>query len=715
MTIDFESIKRAIARVDAQGDGTGKTGTAFYVGGKYALTALHVVADTRNRPPAFLRSIKLQFPDAPTPVGATVVDELWSAEGDWAVLECETPPNAVAIEFGPEPAYGKEWTTYGFPDISPTGMAMAGEVRDAKLRPLAGFAELPQHPALQLFCKEAAAGMGARMHGFSGAPCLVDGKAVGILRSTLVEDMVDGQFQRLLFTQAGTVYATPVRSVVEWQADRRKSILPGSWALPEIMTRDFVVLLSQREPDPTGEADKPQQVALRGVAWQAYRNVKDRSLSEPYFLAAADAVSSEEHLQECVRVLCNAKVVVFDATDFEPAIMFLAGIRAVVRRGVTLLSVGGDYALGKELAIPFSVTDANIVAHSREQNRSTIANSVTLLTQRITRGLDAMRSPLFLDLPVYDAIRRLPAERRGVIPSNEGVLVLCPFDEPYAMFWDENLKQALMGELEKLRKERKLTEPASFGVSRSFELNSPRLVTHAVYEAIRRVQSCVIDLSGWSPNVLFELGVRLAASGERTACIIEESWEGKVRKEWLQQCRSIESHFVADGFRYNPTQTWEGQAAFSNAYGPDALPLKSALLDGGLHKLIEHALDMDSEPASRPVFLDLLDQAATFSRDPGSGGRSKPVGLFPGNTELIRREETAEFERLLAAWLYVSNRYTPDEILGNATIRNAVYDVVQALFERHVERFAAESKSAAGDMMDKIDEWRQQHGRSPAG
>ena len=54
--------------------------------------------------------------------------------------------------------------------------------------------------------------------------------------------------------------------------------------------------------------------------------------------------------------LCNAKVVAFDATDFELAIMFLAGIRAVVRRGVTLLSVGGDHALGKELAIPSSVS-----------------------------------------------------------------------------------------------------------------------------------------------------------------------------------------------------------------------------------------------------------------------------------------------------------------------------------------------------------------------
>lgn len=713
MTVDFERIKRAIARVDAEGDAGKKTGTAFYVGGKYALTALHVVADTRTGRPTFLRTVKLQFQDAPSQVGAAVVSDLWSAEGDWAVLECETAPDAIPIELGPVPAQDTEWLTYGFPEISPAGMTIKGTVRDPSLRRLPQPNELPPHPLLQLYCEEAAAGQGARMHGFSGAPCLINGKAVGILRSTLTEEIIDGQYKRLVFTQAGTVHATPTSSIVEWQSDRRKTTLIGSWAPPAIVTRDFVVLLSQREPDPAGEADKRQQVALRGVARQAYRNIKDRGLGEPYFLAAADAVSSEERLQECVRALCNAKVVVFDVTDFEPAIMFLVGIRAVVKRGVTLLSVGGDYALGKQLEIPFSVTDANIVAHSREQNLSTIANSVDLLTERIARGLDAMRSPMYLDLPVYDAIRRLPAARRGIIPSSDGVLVLCPFDEPYSSFWDENLKQALMGELKKLRKERKMTEPASFGVSRSFELNSPRLVTHAMYEAIRRAQSCVIDLRSWSPNVLFELGVRLVASGERTACIINDNWEEEVRKEWLPQCRSLASYFITDDFRYNPKKNWEDQATFSNAYGPDSLPLTSTLLDGRLHSLVERSLDIDSEPASRQVFLDLRDQAATFSRDPGSGGRSKPVGLFPGNVELVRREETAEFDRLLAAWLYVSTCYKLDKILGDAEIRDAVYDVIQQMFERHIDRLTAETKSKAGDMMDKIDEWRDQNGRSP--
>lgn len=709
---DSERIKQAIAKVEAEGNGSKKNGTGFYVGGRYVLTALHVVADTGTRPPTFLRSITLQFTETSQPISATVAEDLCSVDGDWAVLELKEPPPAIAIELGPEPVKGVEWETYGFPDIAPTGMSIDGDVSNPNLHPLQESDELPKHPLIQLYGKQAAAGMGARMNGFSGAPCLVNDKAVGILRSTLKEEFINGRQQRLLFTQAGTLYATPARSVFEFQAKRRKAILPGSWAPPGIIMQDFVVVLSQCEPDSTGEATSAQQVALRGVAWQAYRNVKDRGLGEPYFLAAADAVSSQDRLQECVHMLCNAKVVVFDMTDFEPAIMFLAGIRAVVRRGVTLLSIGNDYALGKELKIPFNITDANIVAHSREQNRSTIGNSVMLLTRRIERGLDAIHSPQYLDLPVYDAIRRLPVERRGIIPSIEGVLVLCPFEAPYATFWDENLKPALVGELEKLRSKSKLIGLASFGVSRSFELNSPRLVSHAVYEAIRRVQSCVIDLSGWSANVLFELGVRLAASGGRTACIIAGNWKRKVRKEWLPQCRSLESHFVADGFRYNPVQTWEGQAAFSNAYGPDAMPLKSTLLAGGLHRLVEHALDVDSEPASRPVFLDLQDQATMFSRDPGQGGRPKPVGLFPGNAKLIKLEEAAEYERLLAAWLYVSNRFTSEEILGNATTRDAAYKVIQSLFERHADRLTAESKSAAGDMMDKIDEWRTEHARS---
>lgn len=596
-----------------------------------------------------------------------------------------------------------------------------GTITDPNRQPLPDYTDLFPRPVLQLYAKEAASGKGGRMHGFSGSPCLVDGVAVGILRSMIACEEIDGARERRLYAEAGTLYATPAQSVVEFQRKLGKSVLPGSWAPPQVEKikdlGDLVVLLSQREPNPVQQDDEGQQLKLREVVREAYLRLQHQGLSEPVFLAATEAFSSAKQFEECVRALCCAKIVVFDATDFEPAIMFLAGIRAVVRRGVTLLSIGDKYALGKQLTIPFNVTDANIVAHSYEQDQSRTVDSVSLLAQRVERGLDGVQSTQYLDLPVYDAIRRLSADRRGIIPSSEGALVLCSFGDHYEEVWEKVLQPGLDSALKNLRTDSKLTEPASFGVSRSFELNSPQLVSHAVYEAIRRVQLCVVDLSGWSPNVLFELGVRLAASGWHTACIIEEGWEKNVpKKEWLPQCRTLVKYLINDGFTYNPKKkTWIGQEAFRKAYSPDALPLESVLLKRKVHELVEDKLDIDSEPASRPVFLDLLDQAATFLRDPGPGGNTKPVGLFPGNAELPKREEAAEFDRLFAAWLYLSNRFTSDEILGNATIRDATYKVIQSLFERHAERLGAEFKNLVGDMgdmMDKIDDWRTDHARS---
>ena len=388
---------------------------------------------------------------------------------------------------------------------------------------------------------------------------------------------------------------------------------------------------------------------------------------------------------------------------------------------VTLLSVGGNYALGKQIMIPFNVTDANIVAHSHAQDQSRGVDSVTLLTQRIQRGLDEMHSPHYLDLPVYAAIRNLPEDRRGIIPSAEGVLVLCPFDESYTSVWQDTLELALGNELNILRKRQ---GGAILGVSRSFELNSPRLVTQAVYEAIRRAQDCVVDLTYWSPNVLFELGVRLAASSESTACIIDKRWEQKVRDKWQRdkcqwdkwqtQCRSFVSMLVPEECMYDASQNWQQQTAFKYVYGREARHPQSGPLAGELHTLVERALDVEGEPASRPVYQELQDQAALFSRPPGSGGRSKPPSLFPGNKELVQREATADFERLLAAWFYISNRYEPNVILENSQLRDSCYSVIRTLLARHESRLTECVKAALSERRDKINEWRDTHDRNRA-
>lgn len=699
MTDVFEEVKRAIAKVSL--GGIDKTGTAFYIGGRFALTALHVVAETEEALPRFHPAIQLRYPNTQNSFDAKVVQEFWSMEGDWAVLECEPPPSAAAIEFRANVERDDQWLCHGYPEIQIDGMTIGGKVRDPQAhqldRPDAGY-------LLQLLSEEASAGMGAPLHGLSGAPCLVDGQAVGIMRSTLIKNLTDGELARHVFTQAGTAYATPCAQVIQWQVDRRLATLSGSWSPPQMVLEDFIVLLSSREGLPDAGDGGNERLALRDVAERAQKRLKPGSLSKPCYVYAAEVVATREALEQCVSALCRAKVVVLDASGFEPAIMFLAGIRAVCRRGVTLLSVGGNYSLGEELSVPFDIRDANIVVHSLRQNDSPIGDSVSLLAERIRRGLKERDSPQYLDLPVYDAIRLLPSDRRGIIADEEGVLVLCPFDPTHQVFWDKRLKRALVNELSTLRERKDLPAgSAVIGVARSFELNSPRLVTQALYEAIRRMQSCVTDLTDWSPNVLFELGVRLAASGQRSVCILDRSWDQELAGETAAQMRSLAALLVNENFLYEPTKPWEAQKVFGNAYGVETFPPPPLLRDGALHSLIEHELDIEMEPASRPVYSELLSQAALFSRSAGSGGRSKPVGLFPGNSKLIEREEEAEFERLVAVWLYLAHRYDRKSLLAQDTLCKTLDEVITTLFERHAGRLSERMTADLSELADSIE------------
>lgn len=699
MSDDFESLKKAVARVTFVDNN--KTGTAFYVGNSIALTALHVVADVDVSPPRFLGGVMLRFPGIPEPISAEPDPEFWSQDGDWAALRCATPPTAKAIEFGGDVDRDADWQAYGYPGIEADGMNPRGKVRDSMFRRL----EQPRAGSmLQLFCEEAAAGRGAPLHGLSGAPCLVNGKAVGILRSTLVKDLVDGSLRRELVTVAGTVYATPCQQVVQWQIDHRRSLLPSGWAPAKIALEDFLVVLSSQETAP-GEVPKgKKRLALRNVINVAFKNLQPGVLSKPHFVTAGDVMVNREALSEFVAALCRAKVVVFDVSGFEPAVMFLAGVRAVCRRGLTLLSVGGNVALGEELGVPFNIKDANIVVHSLKQNKESTTDSVTLLTDRLRRGLREIDSPQYLDLPVFDAVRVLPPDRRGIIPDEEGVLVLCSFEHGYRPFWKEKLRMALGNELKRLRDQKNLTGNAVVGVARSFELASPRLVTQAVYEAIRRMQSCVVDLTGWSPNVLFELGVRLAASGQRSVCIIERGWADKLPACDPAQVHRLASLLLSDEFLYDAELTWEEQDVFSNAYGAAPLPPPPLLTEGALHTLVERNLEVELEPAARPVHAELLAQAALFSRPAGAGGRSKPVGLFPGNTRLTDFEEEADFERLMAVWLYLTHRYDRPELLANAGLCKALDEAITALFDRHSKRLTAAMTEELNDLADAIED-----------
>ena len=310
-----------------------------------------------------------------------------------------------------------------------------------------------------------------------------------------------------------------------------------------------------------------------------------------------------------------------------------------------------------------------------------------------------MRSPYYLDLPVYDALRRLPPDRRGVIASDEGVLVLCSFDETYLKrAWKGLIQPALQHQLTLLQQQRKgQRDSAGLGVARSLEISSARLVSQALFETIRRAQSCVADLTGYPANVFFELGVRFAASSERTACLIDSKWEDTVKPSRRNQYRPLVSMLVPKAHCYDATIGWENQDAFEKVFGRKAVA-GTGVLGGSVHATVERALDVRHEPAARPVYRELLDAAELFSRTPGKGGRSKPVGLFPGHHELPTKEEEAEFDRMLAAWYYLEHRYSSDERASVTALADAVAGIAQIMSQRHSQRLKQLSKTDAAEI-----------------
>jgi hypothetical protein len=83
--------------------------------------------------------------------------------------------------------------------------------------------------------------------------------------------------------------------------------------------------------------------------------------------------------------------------------MLLLGIRAVARNSITILTVGGDEAIGDTQDIPFLLKDANIVYHSEKQERGGISPH-NMLRSRLRYGIRYFGSYDVVDLPVFGGV-----------------------------------------------------------------------------------------------------------------------------------------------------------------------------------------------------------------------------------------------------------------------------------------------------------------------
>jgi tetratricopeptide (TPR) repeat protein len=188
--------------------------------------------------------------------------------------------------------------------------------------------------------------------------------------------------------------------------------------------------------------------------------------------------------------------------------------------------------------------------------------------------------------------------------------------------------------------------------------------------------------------VLFELGVRLAVSRHPTTCIIEKKLLTPAGCE--VQCGRLLALLVPEPQRYDVEKEYLEEPAFARAYGPKAVLPAAGIAAGLIYECVEKQLQVEGEPAARPVYRELLDSAELFARVSVRAGVTKPVGLFPGSAALTGLEETAEFERLLSAWLFLDARFGEKAIREDrGPLRVSAGQTVDALLSRHQRALAS--------------------------
>ncbi len=262
--------------------------------------------------------------------------------------------------------------------------------------------------------------------------------------------------------------------------------------------------------------------------WQSfYESWKDRGLlSGPRNLAAdyepervvlteikLENAFDAAHFDDTIRSIVEADVALVDGTDFQPGAMFLLGIRAATRRGVTIVSKGDKKGQGFER--PFLLVDVGYANHvALPQDWTGPDDRFTNFLDRIAAAFDWLRSDSsYADLPLYAALRatRNSVDRIRPLGTDQGVLILCSYHDEHWTFFNEHLRPALGNAFYVIGARVK-------GYLRFLDLSDPRLVSLGLADQLRRAVACVVDWTEVpethrpSPSVFFEAGIRAAVN-----------------------------------------------------------------------------------------------------------------------------------------------------------------------------------------------------------
>jgi len=461
------------------------------------LTALHVVPDDFNTPV----SIRVEEGEPRWRENGRVI---WRDRNLDAALIRVSPPlpaDVAMVQWSEDlPAQNVTWNSTGYPEASLGDAEMRqAERKSAGLQGTLyvsggggqGRKELDLGVADPPDMKDWA--------GASGAPVFVGDALMGLVKST----GFDGR----------RFHGTPamvLRQNVGFRLDTEPAWLEyprsGPWLL---------ALVSE-----TG-SERDFLVAVKG-SFERHEELITKAMDEPLHSDRILPVRINEALEtpvrwlQLVQALCAAPLMIADVTGFEPGVMLALGVRAVVRRGITVASTSNCLDNAEFAALPFNIQETRLISHGDTDPSITDEDhprySLNIIARTFLSGIHELKTnPRYLDLPAYDAVRcpapELPLEQQR---AREAVLVLCSFHREYSAHWSK-LLDALAKHYPKKR------------TVRMRDIFSPRLVGQALYEHIRWATTCVVDWTHWRANVFFELGVRLACSKIEPVYLLEAS------------------------------------------------------------------------------------------------------------------------------------------------------------------------------------------------
>ncbi|MGH3912619.1 MAG: TIR domain-containing protein [Pseudonocardiaceae bacterium] len=475
---------------------------------------------------------------------------------------------------------------------------------------------------------------------------------------------------------------------------------------------------ARREGDTIARALGQLQKYRRGSLEKAMRAIDPGiELDEVATRCRAEEVfSSPAAFARAAEQVCRAEIAVFDVTNFEPAVMVLLGIRAVIRRGVTLCVHGPHAEPWQRVEPPFHLREVSLLA---QPSFGTIGNRLMAGIKQLGQAGSA-----YSDLPSFDLIRAVPpaGDRRGPRSFDSGsdpsILALVPFDAVYtARHWSQ-LEQNLPAAAVALMPDRPEDEHPP-RLLRTLDLDSPRVISAQLFEAIRLTDFCLVDLTGVRPNVMFELGVRLAANALHPVVVHDAAftadgdahWSADVAAQREQLCQLLAAipytPYVDDDidpYRQMVARHLELRHLATRTNHPRAQTVLGGFPPSGLYRLAwRHAVPRD-ESTAMPVDERLITMAGAMLVDPSDGARRL---IYPKRHRLSAIAEHSGREHLVAAWLYLHHRrqaYRSDD----ANLVAAYGDLT--------DRLIAQLESTGDDddaaFVEQIDSWRTAEDKS---